>query len=347
MQDFLAFVFVLGVIVFIHEVGHLLSAKAFGVYCKEFAIGMGPKLFSWKGKETTYSLRALPFGGYVAMVGEEGIEAEVPQSRSLKGIALWKRLIIILSGILMNIALAILIMIGLYLVDRTVVVKPLPRVEAVVAGSAAEAQGILANDTVLEIIFSDGSHLLPKDAYQILEALQFYHDEMTFIIDRQGSLHSITLTPQYDESLGQYRIGIQIPQATLKSITAFEAVGYGLSDTKDILVSMVTTISRLVRGIGLESISGPVGIYQITAQQASMGFKNLVYLISLLSLNVAVFNLLPLPIMDGGRAILIGYEMITRKPINAKIEQALMVVSMALLLLLMVYVTTQDLFRLF
>lgn len=347
MQDFLAFIFVLGVIVFIHELGHLASAKAFGVYCREFAIGMGPKLFSWKGKETLYSLRALPFGGYVAMMGEEGVDADLPIERSIKGIKPWKRLIIIFAGILMNVLLALTIIIGLYLVQKEVVVKPEAIITQVFEDTAAFEVGLQANDQVLSITFSDGTVIKPNDAYQMLEYLSYYHDEMTFVVLRDQTELSFVITPRYDETLDQYRYGIQIPEGTTKSITTFEAIGYGLSDTKNIVVSMFGTLSRLVRGIGLESISGPVGIYQVTAQQASLGFKNLLYLIAILSLNVGIFNALPIPVMDGGRGVLIVIEMITKKPINPKIEQALMVVSVSLLILLMVFVTTQDLFRLF
>lgn len=348
MQGLIAFIFVLGLIVLVHELGHLLSAKSFKVYCKEFAIGMGPKLFSWKGKETTYSLRALPFGGFVSMLGEEGVEAEgIPFERSIKGIARWKQLIVMLAGIVMNFILAFVIILGLHLSTGVVSVNPEPIIAGVLENTPASNAGLQTNDRIVKVTFSDGTSLEPKDFYQVLEALQMYHDTMVFTIQRSNELLEFEVTPQYSQTEERYLIGITIPEPSYVSIHPLESVGYAFSDLASIALSMVTTLSRLVRGIGLDAVSGPVGIYQIASDTAQMGFSSVLYLAAILSLNVAIFNLLPLPIMDGGRSLLLMVEMVTHKPINKTVEQALMLVSMGLLFLLMIWVTTQDLFRLF
>lgn len=345
--SFLYFILILGIIVMIHEVGHLLTAKAFNVYCKEFAIGMGPKLFAFKGKETTYSLRLFPFGGYVAMAGEEGVEGDVPFERSIKGIAAWKRMLVMLAGIAMNVVLASLILIGLYIQQGQVVLAPKPVVDGIIAGSPAEAAGFMAGDKITEIRFADGLVIQPKDFYEIVSYVQMYTTASTFTVDRNGTLLDITVTPAFVEAENRYFIGLMIPEAQIKPINAFEAVGYGLVEVKDILITMGFTLINLAKGIGLDSVSGPIGIYQITAEQAKQGIGNLVYLTALLSLNVALFNLLPLPVLDGGRTVLVLYEMIFRKPVSERVEQALMAVSVSLLILLMVLVTWKDLVRLF
>lgn len=347
MESILAFIFVLGVIVFIHELGHLVSAKAFGVYCKEFALGMGPKIYSIKGKETEYSIRLLPLGGFVSMVGEEGVDLEVPKERSLKGIHPVKRLVVMLAGIVMNILLALIIMVSINLCNGYVVLSPQPILGDIVVDSPAELAGLKADDIVVQLKLSDGSSVVPNDFYDLVEVLQLYQNTMTFVVERKGETLELDVSPRYDESLGYYVIGVMSPKSTIKEIGFVEALSYGAKDLVDMSASMLMTLSRLVRGIGLRVISGPVGIFQVTAQSAQMGFMSLIYLTGLLSLNVALFNLIPLPLLDGGRAVLIFIEIIIGKPVNAKIEHALMLASMALLLLLTLYVTSQDLFKLF
>lgn len=348
MQGFLAFIFVLGLIVLVHELGHLISAKTFNVYCKEFAIGMGPRLFSWKGKETTYSIRALPLGGFVSMLGEEGVEAEgIPFERSIKGIARWKQLIVMLSGIAMNILLAFLIFAGIHMVTGIIAVNPEPVVVGIVEGSPAQEAGLQIDDRIVRVEFSDGTFIIPKDFYQILEGIQMYHDTLIFTVDRSGKQQEITVIPRFDEAEQRYLVGITIPNPNYIEINFFDSFRYAVEDIQSMSVSMISTLSRLIRGIGLDAISGPVGIYQVASDTAEMGFLSVLYLAAILSLNVALFNLLPIPVMDGGRSLFLIIEMILRKPLNKKLEQALMIASMLLLFLVMAFVTTQDLFRLF
>ena len=173
-----------------------------------------------------------------------------------------------------------------------------------------------------------------------------YTDTTTFVIDRNGQELSISVLPEFIEDENRYFLGIEMPSATRIEITFLESFKYGAIEVKNTVDSMVFTITRLIRGIGLNAISGPIGIYQVTAQQASYGFINILYLMGLLSINVAIFNLLPLPILDGGRVVLTLYEWIFKKPMSKKVEQALMMISVGLLLLLMAFVTMQDIFRL-
>lgn len=347
INGLLTFVLVLGAIVLIHEVGHLLSAKYFNVYCKEFAIGIGPKIFSKVYGETTYSVRLLPIGGYVAMAGESGEEMDIPAERSLTGIAPYKRLVVMLAGVFMNFVLATIIFIGIYVYQGRAVIAPAPNIAGVVEESPAEAAGFEVDDRVVSILFSDGTTIVPKDFYEIITYIQMYSDTSVFTVERMGQLVDITVTPEYIQDENRYFLGLALPSPTIKEISTFEAVGYGLAEVKDTVNGMVFTLTRLIRGIGLNSISGPIGIYQVTASQASYGFMNILYLTALLSINVAIFNLLPLPILDGGRVVLTLYEMVFRRPVNKRVEQALMALSISMLLLLMLFVTFQDVMRLF
>ncbi len=317
MESILTFVFVLGLIVLVHELGHLISAKAFGVYCKEFAIGMGPKLFKWKGKETLYSIRALPFGGFVSMLGEEGVEAEgVDPSRSIQKIAPLKRIVVMLAGIFMNFVLALVVLTGLNLEAGAVVLTPEPILGPIMQDMPAETAGMMEGDRIVSLQFSDGTTQVPEDFYDVVEALQFYTDEIQFTLDRDGEIIVLTVTPELNEENNQYMIGVQTPEYQVKEIGFLESIKYAFIDMKDMVSSIALTLTRLVRGIGLNAVSGPVGIFQFTAESAQYGFRAIFYVVALLSINIAIFNLLPLPILDGGRSLLIFIEMLRGKPLN-------------------------------
>jgi len=346
MTTFLYFALVLGVIVLIHEIGHLVTAKLFNVYCKEFAVGMGPKIFSKKFKETEYSIRALPLGGFVAMAGEEGVDDNVPFERSILGIAPWKRMIVMLAGIFMNFVLAFVLFVGIYAYQGYAVEAPKPVIAGTMVDSPAEKAGFMANDLIKKITFSDGTTVIPSDFYEIITYIQMYTDTTTFLVDRSGTEVTITVTPEFIEAENRYYLGITMPSATRVDINILGALKYGALEVGNTVESMVFTLTRLIRGIGLNAISGPIGIYQVTATQASYGLINILYLMGLLSINVAIFNLLPLPILDGGRVVLTLYELVFKKPMSKKVEQVLMVISIGLLLLLMAFVTLQDILRL-
>lgn len=346
-MDFIYFVIVLGIIVFIHELGHLITAKYFGVYCREFAIGMGPRILSKKYGETVYSIRLLPLGGFVSMAGEDGVDVEeIPFERTIKGIKPYKRMIVMLAGIFMNLLLAWAIFIGMYLISGQATIAPKPIVDGVVADSPAAGAGFVYGDKILKLKFSDGTSIVPNDFYEVVQYIQLYSDETTFVIDREGEILEVLVTPEYIEEESRYYIGLKLPQPQVIQINALEAVGYGTKTMVDGVESIYSTLSRLVRGIGLKAMSGPVGIFNITAQSADQGIGSLILLVGILSLNVGIFNLLPIPLLDGGRVLLTGIEMILRKPLNAKVESALLTASAALMIGLMLLVTWQDILRL-
>jgi len=346
-MDFIYFVIVLSIIVFIHELGHLIAAKTFGVYCKEFAIGMGPRIFSLKGKETTYSIRLLPLGGFVTMAGEEGIDVDdIPASRTIKGIQRYKRMIVMLAGIFMNILLAWVIFVGMYAFTGQVVLAPKPIVAGVVADSPASKAGFIYGDKIVKLTFSDGTVIVPKDFYEVVQYIQLYIDQTKFLVERAGKTVEILVTPEYIKAENRYFVGLKLPDATVKKINPIQAVGYGTSTLVSGVEDIFSTLSRLVRGIGLKSISGPVGIFNVTSQQAAQGLSSLIVLVGVLSLNVGIFNLLPIPLLDGGRVMLTAVEMITRKPLNPKLESFLLTVSAGLMIGLLILVTWQDILRL-
>lgn len=337
---------VLSVIIIVHELGHLASAKFFGVYCKEFSMGMGPKLWGFKGKETEYNLRIFPFGGYVAMAGEESVDADVPVERSLLGIAKYKRIIIMLSGIAMNFLLALVIFTGINWNLGYVLQSPKAVLAGIIENSPAEAAGLQAEDKILKMTFDDGTSIVPQNFDDVVTYTQLYHSTIVFTIERANEQLTISVTPVYDQETKRYFLGVMLPPAEKVAINPFQGISYAFMTVIETIYGIFLLIGKMLTGIGLNSVSGPLGIIEITGTQASYGLLNVMYLIAILSVNVAVFNLLPLPILDGGRVLIIGVEMIIKKPIDKRLELGLMVVSAAILILLMLFATWQDLGRL-
>ncbi len=341
------FILILGIIVFVHELGHLISAKFFNVYCREFAIGMGPKIKSWQKGETTYSLRALPVGGFVAMAGEEGVDVEdIPANRTIKGIAPLKRIVIMLAGVFMNILLAWVIFVGVFVFQGARTLPPEPVIAGTVSGSVAEKAGFQAGDEIMRVSFSDGTFIIPKDFYEVITYTQLYNDEMNFTVRRDGQNLNFKVTPVFNQEQGRYMIGLMLPQPVIEELSFFGAIWAGTEYVFTTITEIINTLSRLIRGIGLNAISGPIGIYDVTGQQAQQGLLSLIVLTAILSVNVGIFNLLPIPLMDGGRVVITVAEMVIGKPINRSLEQALMTISIILVLALVMFVTWQDILRL-
>ncbi|MBS3972551.1 MAG: site-2 protease family protein [Erysipelotrichia bacterium] len=342
------FIFVLGLIVFVHELGHLIVAKAFNIYCKEFSLGFGPVVWSKQKSETQYSIRAIPLGGFVAMAGESehSIDVDIPFERTIKGVHPFKRILVMLAGIAFNFLLAIVIFTGLVLSQGGINTPPDAIVDRVVENSPAQSVGLQKDDRIISISLPDGSLFTPTDFYDVINITQIIGDTMTFNIQRNNQMIAIEITPEYDAANQRYYLGLFVPPANFKPVPWFQAPWYGFDAFITSFLQVIASLGLLVRGIGLNQVSGPVGIFNITAQSAQAGVRSLFALIAILSVNIAVFNLLPLPILDGGRVIITGIEWIIRKPLPEKIEHNLMGISLFLMLALFVLVTFQDIWRL-
>lgn len=341
------FVLILSVIIIIHELGHLITAKYFNVYCEEFSIGMGPAIFKKKFKETTFAIRALPLGGFVAMAGEEGVEQEnIPFERTIKGISWWKQVIVMAAGACMNILLAWGLFIGITAAQGRVSVPAEPVVQSFTDNSAAQEAGFQIGDRILNLS-SGGESITPDTFDEVSEHISYYGTEETiFQVQRGEELLSITLTPRYHEETQRYLAGFST-KAQIKDISFLESFQYGTEKMVDGSTSIFRALGKLIKGVGLENLSGPVGIYQITAQTTESGLLSTISLIGLLSLNIGIFNLLPLPVLDGGRIFITLIEKITGCKLSGKVEGVIMMAGVILLIGLMVFATWQDIVRLF
>ncbi len=341
------FILILSVIIIIHELGHLLTAKYFHVYCQEFSIGMGPVIYKHQGKETAFSIRALPLGGFVSMAGEEGVDDEsIPFERTLKGIAWWKQVIIMAAGAIMNVLLAWILFIMVTMVQGRVVLPSEPIVAGFTEDSVAEAAGFKIGDRITKI--TSGSEVTTVDTFDdITEHISYFpKTEAVFTVERDGSETEIKLTPKYNESEDRYLAGFQA-DVNVKEISLIESFQHGTTRMIDGSTAIFRSLSKLIRGIGLENLSGPVGIFQITAETTQNGIIPAISLIALLSLNIGIFNLLPLPVLDGGRIFMTLIEKISGRKLSERAEMVIMMIGVVLLVALMVFATWQDILRLF
>jgi len=354
LLNILLFVLLLGIIITIHEAGHLIAAKIFNVYCGEFSIGMGPKIFSHKFKETLFCLRAIPIGGYVAMAGDNDNQIEpdvdesnLPPERTLKGIHPLKKIIIMLAGIFMNLILAVLIVAMIYLSIGKVAVSPKPIINQVTENSPAMSAGLKVGDEVIECKLDNGYSIKPSTFDELSAFLTTYEEGVVhFTIKRDNEQLKIDVTPEFNEEEGRFLMGIMSQERTVADVNFFNCWYYAIIYLRETMKLLITTLLGLFRGVGLKNLSGPVGIYKVTEQAVSMGATTYLNLVAIISLNVGLFNALPLPIMDGGRVLITIIEWIIGKPINEKLEKVIMTASVVLILALLLYVTSQDILKL-
>ena len=333
----IAAILLFGIIVFIHELGHFLFAKKAGVKIHEFSIGMGPKIYSLQKGETKYSLRLLPLGGYVSMEGEDG-ESNDPRAFGAKTVL--QRASIIFAGPFFNIILTILLLIPVFAYmgspsDKNVLGQVLENTPAIEAG-------LKPNDKIIEI---DGKKINNWD--DISTTLQNENGEAINIkIERDNTTKDITVTPQKNEQ-GKYVIGIT-PVYDKSIINAVPKAFVATWDmTKQMLQFVVQLFTGTIPGGFENSVAGPVGVIGIVSDAAKMGIINLIYIGAVISLNLGILNLLPIPALDGGRLLFLLIEAIRGKKMDPNREGVIHTVGLMVLLGFMLFVTYKDILKLF
>lgn len=342
-------VFVFGLLIFIHEFGHYVVARAFGVGVIEFSIGMGPTLKKWKGKYNDFSIRAFPIGGFVNMVGE--YDEEIPEEHQYKiplnERAVWKRILIVVAGPLMNILLAYIVMIALVASGNMVGTRI---VGAFDEGSVSNQYGLQINDEIVRVngkkihcaedisykIMSDG--IEPIDIVVIRDGKEVLLEDVCFEQEKQDGI-----------VFGKMDFRVYGEEKTVGNVMreAFWKAGSTIYMTLDSLVDTFTG------RYGIDAVSGPVGVGNEVNEviKQSDGFaetlQSLGVLVAMISVSLGIFNLLPIPVLDGGRLLFYIIEAIRRKPINPKYEQAISAVFTVILLGLMFFVLMKDIAGLF
>ena len=345
--DLILFILILGSIVFVHEFGHFMMAKLTGVYVYEFAIGMGPKLWSKKGKETEYTLRAIPIGGFCMMAGEDLEDDDlkkVPKNKRLQSKKPWQRFLIMFFGAGNNFIFAVLLLFLIGLIWGGSSMEPV--VTSVLKNSAAANSGIEAGDRILEI---NGHSIFTTDDINLYLAVADPEEASDIKVEKENdSVKTYSVQPKKKKVDGQttYQYGIGMQQEVEYGL--LPALQFTYKKTVSIFKQMAVTVGYLFTGgISISQLSGPVGIFSIVGDQSSAGIMNIIYLIAFLSINVGFINLLPIPAFDGGHILFIIIEKIKGSPVNPETENKIHTIGLFLLMLLMVLITFNDILRLF
>ncbi len=317
-----------------------------GVYVYEFAIGMGPKLFSKKGKETEYTIRAIPIGGFCQLAGEDVDDDDikkVPKNKRLQNKSCFQRFLIMFFGAGNNFISAILILFFLALIWGGNTMNPV--ISSVSKNYPAQEAGLRKGDIVKEI---NGHKISTSDDISLYLAVADPKKTTTFVIERNDKEKTYKVKPKKEKVDGNesYIYGIGMVQKKTSGFKA--AITYTVKKTGSIFKQMWVTVFYLFTGgIRLNQLSGPVGIYSIVGEQAKAGLANVLYLVAFLSINVGFINLLPLPAFDGGHILFIIIEKIKGSPVDPELENKIHTIGLMLLMLLMLVVTFNDILRLF
>ena len=346
-------VLIFGLVVMIHELGHFVCAKKAGIQVNEFSIGMGPALFSRVRHGTRYSIRALPVGGYVSMEGEdEELEEDTafsdpdlpPEEKTglpFPKVKVWKRIIVVAAGAIMNLVLGFVVLLLVFSGTDTLASRTVALVEE---GSAVEASGLQVGDEILAI---NGRRCFVTNdiIYELQRSEDFTAD---FTVRRNGEkvqIDDIHFDQVQNGDTVTMNMGFKVYALEKTPLNVIgQAFDYTLFYARLVFRSLIDLV---VGRVSVNELSGPVGIVSAIGQAASMGVAEVLSLLALLTVNLGVFNLLPVPALDGGKLVFLVLEGIFRRPIPKKFEILVNAAGMCFLFGLMLFATFNDIIRLF
>ncbi|MBO6195433.1 MAG: site-2 protease family protein [Bacilli bacterium] len=348
MITLIIFLIILGLIVFIHEFGHFIFAKKAGIHVFEFSLGFGPKIFSFRRKndETEYMIKLIPLGGYVALAGETYDEEDeelkkIPEEKRLYNKSFLRQLSVMVAGVFNNFVLGIFLLFIIGLIYGSTF-------------SSNELFNMKKNYPLYEAGARNGQKVIEinnkkvKDFDDIQTRIAIAGEKATLNVkvkDKNNEIKTYKIKPKYDKKSKTYFYGISVKTKQEKGFV--NAIKYAFAKFISIYKSLIVIIISLFTGkLGVDSLSGPVGIYTVVGV-AKTSMYSLLYLTAYLSINVGFMNILPFPAFDGGRAFLLIVEKIIRKKVPLKVETIINNIGFILLMALMVFVTIKDVFKLF
>lgn len=327
-------IFLLGFLIFIHELGHFTVARLCKVRVNEFAIGFGPTIWKKQGKQTKYALRLIPLGGFVSMEGEEERSEE---EGSFSKASIPKRINIVAAGAIVNIIFALVVYFILAASSGTYVSNI---VNTTIEGYPAEEIGIQSEDKIVEVNEDKINSL-----YDLNKALQENTEEVTIKVERNGEVIQYVTSPKEvtEQGYTTYYLGVNLKPA---EDTFINRCINGAISTKDFLFSIVNNLKQIFTGnVGVDQMVGPVGISEVVSK--TEGIKEFVYMLALISISLGVTNLLPIPALDGGKILILIIEAIRRKPLKEELEIKIQLLGFSILIALSLYVTYNDIIRIF
>lgn len=348
MLTLIILIIILGIIIFVHEFGHFIVAKKTGVYVDEFALGMGPRIFKWKRKNdpTIYSIRLFPIGGFCAMAGEviEEHDKKLKKNQYMCNKKPYEKFLILIAGVTMNFILALIFFFLQGLIWGSS--NQLSYIGLVTENSAISRSGITEGDRVISI---NGIKTNTWDKIQVALALKNDNDTYEFVVKKEdGSVNKYEVTPDIeknDEGKEVKVFGFGVGNTLNKGF--INSIKYAFVKFYSVISSMALIIIKLFSGaLSVKSLSGPVGMYTVVGESAKLGIQNLLFLTAYLSVNVGFINVIPFPAFDGGRILFVLIEKIKGSPVTPKVENMIHTIGFALLMILMVLITYQDILRL-
>lgn len=347
-----ALIVVLGVLIFFHELGHFLVARLFGVGVERFSLGFGPKLVGRTIGITDYRISAIPLGGYVKMVGEEPDAevdpADIPISFTHKHV--FKRILIVAAGPVFNMLLAVIIFFVIFQISGLLILKPV--IGEVKKETPAHRGGLEKNDQILDI---DGLAVESwGDMARIITSSR--GKTLTISLRRGESEITVNVTPElktfkniFNEDTERYVIGVTASgEVFSKDLTLLQALSEGVIQTYNIAALTTKSVVKLIQGtLSPKTLGGPIMIAQMAGQQAKQGITSLAFFIALISINLAILNFLPIPVLDGGHLLFFFIEAVTGRPVSIKVREVAQQAGIFVLILLMIYVFYNDITRVF
>lgn len=338
MQTFVASVIVFGLLIFFHELGHFLVAKRVGILVHEFSLGFGPKVFGFNWGETRYNLRLLPLGGFVRMAGMDPNDEEdkgIPFHRTFNQKTVLQRASVIIAGPLANFMLAAVLFAVIFMVQG--IPQATTKVGEVIDGFPAQKAGLRAGDHIVSI------NQKPVDEWNELVAEVNRHpgQPVDLKVLRGSQELNITVTTQQDES-GQYKIGIRPAETIMKKVNPLSALYSGAAFTVQLSGLILSFIGQMFTQQADMDLGGPVRVVSEIGKAAEFGVFQVMQLAAFLSINLGLFNLFPIPALDGSRVLFLAWEKISGRPVEPSRESFIHLIGFGLLLLLMVVITYND-----
>ncbi|WP_028574245.1 RIP metalloprotease RseP [Desulfonatronovibrio hydrogenovorans] len=352
-ESALAIILVLGALIFFHELGHFLVARLFGIGVSVFSLGFGPKLFSFVFGKTEYRLSAIPLGGYVSLVGEaedDNLPDKFTPQESFAKRPPWQRILVVAAGPVFNFVLAWFIYWGLFWAHGQM--ELIAEIGQVAEESPAYQAGLQPGDKVVSV---NGNEVVYWDD-MVMYIQESRGEPLQIEIQRNSTVLAFSLVPEIVTRQNIFGEDIQTPQVGVIAsgetvsipLSMFSAAGQGAAQTWMLMKLTVQGIIKLIeRIIPLDTIGGPIMIAQLVSEQTHEGLVNLLALTALISINLGLINLLPIPVLDGGHIVFYTAEMITGKPLNERMKQMATRVGISLLLALMALAIFNDLWRIF
>lgn len=349
MVTLLLFIVIFGVVVISHEFGHFLLAKANGIHVVEFAVGMGPSLFSFQKGDTKYSLKLFPIGGACMFEGEDGVETKEGETGegSFLNASVWGRISTVVAGPFFNFILAFVI--ALIMVNLIVIRDPVAT-EVIEGGAALEA-GLQAGDRILSL---NGEKVCLYEDIQLFTQV-YRGGDVTVEYERNGERNTTVLVPRYDENEGRYLLGIS--NAEFVEISGLDGLRYAWYEMRYSIRATYKSLGMLIRGqVSRKDVAGPVGIavnvvgktYENTREFGWQNvLVNMLNITLMLSVNLGILNLLPVPALDGGRLVFLLVEVVRGKPVPPEKEGMVHFVGLMFFMVLMVFLLFNDLFNIF